>query len=73
MPLGDQMQIGAIKFGSRAAKSGFEQGWDVKEVLVPSDAPTPHWFYLPALLLIGFVWWNQGRRMKPSLKPAVAR
>eukprot|EP00952_Eustigmatos_sp_NYUAD-ZCMA_P000162 439-Eustigmatos_ZCMA.PRE.1 len=31
MPLGDRMQIGAIKFGSRAAKSGFEQGWDVKE------------------------------------------
>ncbi|MBL0943955.1 MAG: TRAP transporter permease [Hydrogenophaga sp.] len=72
MPLGDQMQIGAIKFGSRAAKSGFEQGWDVKEVLVPSDAPTPHWFYLPALLLVGFVWWNQGRRMKPGLKAAAA-
>ncbi|NIM43987.1 MAG: TRAP transporter fused permease subunit [Hydrogenophaga sp.] len=72
MPLGDQMQIGAIKFGSRAAKSGFEQGWDVKEVLVPSDRPTPHWFYLPALLLVALVWWNQGRRMKPGLKPAVA-
>ena len=73
MSLGDRMQIGAIKFGSRAAKSGFEQGWDVKEVLVPSDAPTPHWFYLPALLLIGFVWWNQGRRMKPVLgRPATA-
>ena len=42
-------------------------------VQVPTDRPTAHWFYLPALLLIGFVWWNQGRRMKPSLKPAVAR
>ena len=38
----------------------------------PSDAPTPHWFYLPALLLIALVWWNQGRRLKPRLKPAVA-
>jgi TRAP-type uncharacterized transport system fused permease subunit len=72
MPLGDQMQIGAIKFGSRAAKSGFEQGWDVKEVLVPSDRPTPHWFYLPALLLIALVWWSQGRRMKPGLTPVAA-
>ena len=23
--------------------------------------------YLPALLLIGFVWWNQGRRMKRAV------
>src|SRR5690606_1387691 len=59
MPLGDRMQIGAIKFGSRAAKSGFEQGWDVKEIKVPSGGPSPHWFYLPGLLLVGFVWWNQ--------------
>ncbi len=72
VPLGDQVQIGAIKFGSRAAKSGFEQGWDVKEVLVPSDRPSPHWFYLPALLLVAFVWWSQGRRLKPGLRAATA-
>lgn len=64
VPLGDAVQIGQVKFGSRAAKSGFEQGWDVTGVQVPSDRPTPHWFYLPALLLVGFVWWNQGRRMR---------
>jgi hypothetical protein len=57
------VQIGQVKFGTRAAKSGFEQGWDVTAVQVPTDRPTPHWFYLPALLLISFVWWNQGRRM----------
>ncbi|MDP3520727.1 MAG: TRAP transporter permease [Hydrogenophaga sp.] len=64
VPLGDAVQIGQVKFGTRAAKSGFEQGWDVSAVQVPTDRPTAHWFYLPALLLIGFVWWNQGRRMK---------
>lgn len=63
VPLGDAVQIGQVKFGTRAAKSGFEQGWDVTAVQVPTDRPTPHWFYLPALLLIGLVWWNQGRRM----------
>lgn len=63
VPLGDAVQIGQVKFGTRAAKSGFEQGWDVAAVQVPTDRPTPHWFYLPALLLIGLVWWNQGRRM----------
>jgi len=62
--LGGQMQIGQVKFGTRAAKSGFEQGWEVQTLKVPTDRPTPHWFYVPAFLLIGLVWWAQGRRMK---------
>ncbi|WP_439587699.1 TRAP transporter permease [Hydrogenophaga sp.] len=66
MPLGDTVQIGQVKFGTRAAKSGFEQGWDVTGVQVPTDRPTSHWFYLPALLLVLLVWWNQGRRMRPT-------
>ncbi len=28
VPLGPEVQIGAVKFGSRAQKSGFEQGWN---------------------------------------------
>lgn len=63
VPLGDTVQIGAIKFGTAAAKSGFEQGWDVSAIKVPTDRPTPHWFYLPALLLVALVWWSQGRRL----------
>lgn len=63
VPLGDAVQIGQVKFGTRAAKSGFEQGWDVTGVQVPNERATPHWFYLPALLLVMLVWWNQGRRL----------
>jgi hypothetical protein len=62
--LGDQVQVAAVKFGSRAQKSGFEQGWDVATLKVPTDRPSAHWFYLPALLLVAFVWWNQGRRLQ---------
>jgi TRAP transporter 4TM/12TM fusion protein len=69
--LGDRVQIAAVKFGSRARKSGFEQGWDVERVELPADRPTPHWFYLPALALAALVWWSQGRRMKDSPVPAV--
>jgi len=61
--LGDSVQISGVKFGSRAKKSGFEQGWDVERVEVPSGRNTPHWFYLPAFALVAFVWWWQGRRM----------
>ena len=62
--LGEQVQISQVKFGSRAKKSGFEQGWEVRTVKVPTDRPNAHWFYLPALLLVGVVWWAQGRRMQ---------
>jgi hypothetical protein len=62
--LGGQVQIGQVKFGSRAQKSGFEQGWEVQHVLVPNDRPNAHWLYLPALLLAALVWFAQGRRMQ---------
>ncbi|MBA3593953.1 MAG: TRAP transporter permease [Polaromonas sp.] len=64
VPLGDQVKIGALKFGSRAHKGGFEQGWDVAMLKVKAERPSKHWFYLPGLLLIALVWWLQGRRMR---------
>ena len=70
--LGDSVQISGVKFGSRAKKSGFEQGWEVEHVEVPSGRPTSHWFYLPAFVLVAFVWWWQGRRMHAALRPAHA-
>jgi len=71
VPLGEQLQIGAVKFGSQAKKGGFEQGWDVVAIKVKTDRPTPHWFYLPALALIAWIWWLQGRRMSGRARPAV--
>lgn len=65
--LGENVQVGAVKFGSGAKKGGFESGWNVAAVKAPTERPTPHWFYLPALLLAGLVWWNQGRRMRPAV------
>ncbi|MDP1900078.1 MAG: TRAP transporter permease [Rubrivivax sp.] len=64
--LGGQTQIAQVKFGSRAQKSGFEQGWNVQTLKVRTDRPNPHWFYLPALLLAALVWWNQGKRLARS-------
>jgi len=64
MVLGDRVQIGAVKFGSRAKKLGFEQGFDIVEVHVPAQRPSMHWLYLPATLLVLLVWWAQGRRMR---------
>ena len=63
VPLGDKVQISGVKFGTRAKKAGFEQGWDVKTLKLPTERASAHGFYLPALLLALLVWASQGRRM----------
>jgi TRAP transporter 4TM/12TM fusion protein len=68
--LGDKVQLSGVKFGSRAKKAGFEQGWDVKAVKQRTERPKEHWFYLPALLLVAVVWWSQGRRLAPPRQAA---
>ncbi|PWW45669.1 TRAP transporter 4TM/12TM fusion protein [Melaminivora alkalimesophila] len=70
VPLGDALQVGAVRFGSRAAKSGFEQGWEVLDIQVRADRPSAHWFYLPAIALVLLVWWLQGRRLRDTPPPA---
>jgi hypothetical protein len=69
VPLGTQVQIGAVRFGSQARKAGVEQGWEVQAVKVPTGRASPHWFYLPGLLLIGVVWLTQGRRSRTQVTP----
>jgi TRAP transporter 4TM/12TM fusion protein len=70
VPLGQQVQVSAVRFGSAARKGGFEQGWDVAAVKVPQDRPSPHWFYLPGLALIALVWFMQGARRPVQVQPA---
>ena len=61
--LGDELEVANVKFGSRARKLGVEQGYKVVELKLPNpERPSPHWVFLPALLLAGLVWWRQGKR-----------
>jgi len=59
---GDDVRVSAVRFGSRAKKSGFEQGFEVAAVKVPNDRPSEHWVYIPALALVAFVYFLQRRR-----------
>jgi len=61
--LGDEVRIAIVKFGSRAKKSGFEQGWKVSAIKVPTDRPSEHWVYIPGLALAVLVWFLQRARM----------
>jgi len=64
--LGDEVRIGTVRFGSRARRGGFEQGWVVEEIKVESSAPSAHWMYIPGYLLVGLVAFLQRRRMRPA-------
>ena len=70
--LGDEVRIGTVKFGSRAKRGGFEQGWKVDGVKVRTDAPSEHWVFIPAFAIIAFVYFNQRRRMRPGAADATA-
>jgi TRAP transporter 4TM/12TM fusion protein len=70
--LGEQVQVANVKFGSRAKKSGFEPGFDVAAVKVPTDRPSQHWVYVPALALLAFVWFGQKLRERKRRGMATA-
>ncbi|MCX7962571.1 MAG: TRAP transporter permease [Burkholderiales bacterium] len=68
--LGDEVRIAAVRFGSRAKKAGFEQGWRIAAVKVPTDRPSEHWVYLPAAGLLALLWFAQGARMRRATRAA---
>jgi hypothetical protein len=62
--LGDQVQVTNVKFGSRAKKSGFEPGWKVGALKVPTDRPSEFWVYIPALALAALIYFLQRVRLR---------
>ncbi len=70
--LGDEVRVATVKFGSRAKRGGFEQGWKVAEVKVRSEAPSEHWVFVPAFAFIGFVYFLQRRRTLAARRNAAA-
>jgi TRAP transporter 4TM/12TM fusion protein len=70
--LGNTVQIASVRFGSRAKKSRIDQGFEIESVKVPTERPSSHWFYLPAIALVVLVWWTQGRTMRATHRESLA-
>jgi len=68
--LGDNVQVSNVKFGSRAKKSGFEPGWKVSSLKVPTERVSEHWVYIPALALVALIFFLQRARMRRTA-PAI--
>ena len=71
--LGNELEVANVKFGSRARKLGVEQGYKVSALRLPNpERPSQHWVLFPTALLVGLIWWLQGRRLvrRPVLAAA---
>jgi hypothetical protein len=64
VPVGDELQIIMVQFGSTAQKLGLEQGWRITHIEMPVDRPVKEWMFVPALALLGLVVWAQRRRAR---------
>jgi hypothetical protein len=63
--LGSEIEVAAVKFGSRARKLGVEQGYKLVELKLPNPSrPANYWVFIPAALLGFLVWWLQGLRLR---------
>jgi len=65
-PLGDNLSIGNVQFGSYAKRIGLEAGWDVVAVLEPADRPSQTWPIGAGMLAIGGIALIQRARAKPK-------
>ena len=51
----DAVQIIQVKFGSRAAKLGIENGFRITAIEVPNPRPAKEWMFIPASVLLALV------------------
>ncbi|MGB5444676.1 MAG: DUF3394 domain-containing protein, partial [Psychromonas sp.] len=56
------IMVDGVGFSSAAEKAGFDFDQIIVDVGVPVDRPAKQWFYIPALLLLGFIIRSQRRR-----------
>jgi hypothetical protein len=72
VPLGDEVTVGPVAFGSVAAKLGLEAGFKVTGVELPVERPAKEWMFIPAALLLALIMLLQRARGRRQSAPAAA-
>ncbi len=63
--------VASVRLGSEARKYGIQPGDEIVAVVLPSDRPSRYWFAIPAIALLGLIFWLQRRRRETArLQPA---
>lgn len=71
MPMGDQVQVTSVNYGSEAERFGINFGMQITGVLVPDETrPPKELLFIPALAALGLVYWLQRRRKNAQSRDA---
>ncbi|CCN45106.1 putative TRAP-type uncharacterized transport system, fused permease component [Vibrio nigripulchritudo MADA3029] len=65
-----RMIVDMVEFGSPAEASGIDFDWEIKSVVLEADRPMKEWVFVPALLILFAMAWNQRRRAMKDVIPA---
>lgn len=60
---GDTVEVAQVDFASQAERIGIEPFFEVTGLLIEADRPDKEWMFLPALILLGAVFFAQRRRL----------
>ncbi|KHT65552.1 C4-dicarboxylate ABC transporter [Photobacterium gaetbulicola] len=61
---GEKMIVDMVEFGSPAEQAGIDFDWEITTVSLPAARPMKEWVFIPTLLALGALGWNQRRRAK---------
>lgn len=61
---GDKMLVDMVEFGSPAEQAGIDFDWEITTVSLPLTRPMKEWVFVPTLMLLGALGWNQRRRAR---------
>ncbi|WP_413111235.1 TRAP transporter permease [Thaumasiovibrio sp. DFM-14] len=54
--------VDMVEFGSSAEAAGIDFDWEITEVSLPVERPMKEWVFVPSLLFLTLLGWNQRRR-----------
>lgn len=58
----NKMIVDMVEFGSPAEASGIDFDWEIQQVVLNADRPLKEWVFIPTLLLLVVLGFNQRRR-----------
>lgn len=58
----NKMLVDLVEFGSPAEAAGIDFDWEITQVSLPAVRPMKEWVFIPTLMLLGLLGWNQRRR-----------
>ena len=60
----DKMLVDLVEFGSPAEAAGIDFDWEITAVSLPAARPMKEWVFVPTLILLAVLGWNQRRRAR---------